>query len=332
MTEFEETEPLYTSLDSSLKEVRLLTVYPSEDSGAIIRSRLHKVQLANDPKPEYETISYVWGDPTPKEWILIDSCRIQIPTSSDAVLRAIRHHSQPRTIWLDAVCIDQTNVREREQQVTLMEDVYRNTQNGIIYLGEGDQDLYLAKSQIDALMEEIMEDTDNLTNLTGTRLGVGADYSSLAQTGLRGHYDFRLVQKFYLLPWFSRVWVFQEAALAPRSTILLGSMSTTLLTVVRVAVWLMYKHLFVPANLIFTQGIHTSINLLPYIDDGRDAPTETSIMRLREIGRDLKSTDGRDQVFVRLIWSLANALTLLIKSHRACSVLQRDEVAMYNHI
>jgi hypothetical protein len=50
---------------------------------------------------------------------------ILITENCDAALRHLRHSRTSRTLWVDSVCIDQSAILERNQQVTLMGDVYK---------------------------------------------------------------------------------------------------------------------------------------------------------------------------------------------------------------
>jgi hypothetical protein len=42
----------------------------------------------------------------------------------------------PRRIWIDAVCINQQDLRERSQQVSIMRDIYRSARDVVVWLGE----------------------------------------------------------------------------------------------------------------------------------------------------------------------------------------------------
>ncbi|KAK5135496.1 hypothetical protein LTR08_005131 [Meristemomyces frigidus] len=52
----------------------------------------------------------------------------------DALL-ALRHVETSRFLWIDAVCIDQSNIPERNQQVSKMSEIYGDAQNVCVWLG-----------------------------------------------------------------------------------------------------------------------------------------------------------------------------------------------------
>jgi hypothetical protein len=90
-----------------------------------------------DPPP-YVALSYVWGDPKITAPISVDGHVLQVTTNLEAALRHLRRHKKSRTLWIDAIAINQSDVEERSQQVTLMADIYRNAKSVTIWLGPAD--------------------------------------------------------------------------------------------------------------------------------------------------------------------------------------------------
>lgn len=84
---------------------------------------------------DYETVSYVWGDPTPRRKIRIDGEVRRIPRNADMALRTLALPNKPRVLWIDAICINQADPKERATQVALMGQIYSNTAQNLIYLG-----------------------------------------------------------------------------------------------------------------------------------------------------------------------------------------------------
>lgn len=76
--------------------------------------------------------------PTTRTGISINGTLYEVPASSVRVLRKVRFLDRARVVCIDAICIDQSNIREREQQVAFMRNTYRNSQGNLIDLGEVD--------------------------------------------------------------------------------------------------------------------------------------------------------------------------------------------------
>lgn len=72
----------------------------------------------------YDALSYKWGDPTPTGIILLSNKLLPIAASLTSALQYQRYVDTRLTLWVDAVCIDQSNVSEREAQVKLMRHIF----------------------------------------------------------------------------------------------------------------------------------------------------------------------------------------------------------------
>ncbi|WAO86310.1 HET domain-containing protein [Fusarium falciforme] len=86
--------------------------------------------------PSYETLSYVWGDQSNTRQITCDGSPRTITESLYLALSRLRLRDRPRTVWIDQLCIDQTNDVEKSPQVSVMRDIYRKASRGLIWLGE----------------------------------------------------------------------------------------------------------------------------------------------------------------------------------------------------
>lgn len=110
---------MYNVLDSARKEIRILDLEPGQASSQI-RCNIRHISLLSRPVTAYEAVSYVWGDPNASFEIYCNGSQIRVPRNTEIVLRGLRHMDMRRTIWIDAICIDQLDRMEREQQVAMM--------------------------------------------------------------------------------------------------------------------------------------------------------------------------------------------------------------------
>jgi hypothetical protein len=128
----------------------------------------------------------------------------ECPASSAAAIRRMRHASSVRTLWVDAICIDQDNLEERAQQVGQMGRVYRSSQKNLIYLGEcrNETSTKLALQEIQTVLKDLNEETNDMTAVVrGTTLFDHSD--STAETGMKYDVNFDLLtQDIFSLPWF----------------------------------------------------------------------------------------------------------------------------------
>lgn len=185
----------YSPLATGSKQLRLLAILPSTHFAEDVRCLIHHADLAAPVTPLYETISYVWGDASRTGQLLVDDIPVTVPASSVAALRRVRLEDSRRVVWLDAICINQQDERERSQQVTMMGDIYRSGTGNLIYLGE--QDIGPALGSVDAILEEAESTPGSFSKM---RSEAGAwQYASV---GLAARFEAEALVGLYSMAWF----------------------------------------------------------------------------------------------------------------------------------
>ena len=87
--------------------------------------------------PNFEALSYVWGEGTKNKTIEIRGLgAVPLTDNLFAALQALRHEEMGRLLWIDALCIDQQNNEEKSWQVLFMKDIYAKATRVQIWLGE----------------------------------------------------------------------------------------------------------------------------------------------------------------------------------------------------
>jgi hypothetical protein len=120
-------------LDLESRSIRLLRISPAEDPKEEIRCEL----CLTSTDAQYTCLSYVWGDPDKGQWILINGDRLWVRQNLWNFLASARKMPEltSQWIWVDAICIDQTNITEREHQVQQMGRIYSCAEEVISWLG-----------------------------------------------------------------------------------------------------------------------------------------------------------------------------------------------------
>ncbi|KAK4548492.1 hypothetical protein LTR36_009402 [Oleoguttula mirabilis] len=127
----------YSPLDSSKKEIRLLHLQPGVFGEELIGS-LHTVTLCSSP--DYEAISYAWGSLADKGTVTVtEGGKLEVTRNLFQALRRLRNRRKSRTLWVDAICINQGDLDERSAQVAFMGDIYATARQCAIWLGELDE-------------------------------------------------------------------------------------------------------------------------------------------------------------------------------------------------
>lgn len=132
------TGPFYSPLDPTKHEIHLLRVHlaASDHFYHIIKCDLFHASL-DDPDLEYDALSYCWGNRKPPQKIITNDTEVLIRPSLDWALRHLRRPEQALVLWADAVCINQSDVEEKNHQVQQMGLVYSRSLTARGWLGTG---------------------------------------------------------------------------------------------------------------------------------------------------------------------------------------------------
>lgn len=133
---------IYTALSEPESQIRLLTIFPSQDPSAEIRCHLEVVPLATCAP--YEALSYAWGDAHYIHPIVLNACRALVTENLYSALRHLRHLDRSRTVWIDDLCIDQRDNSEKSHQVKQMSQIYSGASDVVVWLGAASDDSDLA--------------------------------------------------------------------------------------------------------------------------------------------------------------------------------------------
>ncbi|KAF3055927.1 Heterokaryon incompatibility protein 6, OR allele [Daldinia childiae] len=127
-----ETSYQYPSrLNSAIGEVRTIKILPSTRKERI-ECHLVVRNLYHDDIPE--ALSYVWGKDMSTEKILVDHKPFTVTNNLLKILRDLRRLDITREIWIDAICINQSDFNEKTDQVQLMKEIYSRAKNTVIWL------------------------------------------------------------------------------------------------------------------------------------------------------------------------------------------------------
>lgn len=159
-----------------------------------------------DDPPEYEALSYTWNDGTAKNQNITVETPVSGLTSNlcSALLR-LQDKNERRLCWIDAICIDQTNVEERNQQVTIMRRIYAQATRVLVWLGDEDETTELAFQKLGRCAYASIEVIGNMRAIFD-----GHEEDLVAIT--------RLLQRHY----FSRLWILQEIIAARNVVVMCG--------------------------------------------------------------------------------------------------------------
>ncbi|KAF7526494.1 hypothetical protein G7054_g10751 [Neopestalotiopsis clavispora] len=194
-----EDQYAYRTLQPS-RGIRLLRLLPSEDVTASLRGGLIEYSLEEmyTEASSYDALSYAWGDPEMSQAITIDGLKLPITANLHAALMHLRHRHVERLLWVDQLCIDQNNEKEKEGQIKLMSQIYAGANCVTVWLGED-------KDESNSAMEDLRT--------------IGRERFTRSE---EEHVVSDRVSRLLERPWFHRIWVLQEVGVARRIQIRCG--------------------------------------------------------------------------------------------------------------
>ncbi|WYZ35468.1 hypothetical protein EsH8_X_000115 [Colletotrichum jinshuiense] len=248
LSELKKTLPPNWDVHEARASYRFLFSYKDPDTGAIINtSWTHPIdtiapslylelnEWRETYEPKYEALSYTWSSPLDPETAYIvtekSSPLLNLPIRKNlaSAFRHLRYLDKPRTMWIDALCINQSDIIERNEQVPRMVHIYPLAQRVISWLGPEESDSQNgnghAMRTLGFLGSQTLTTVDNLIiAVPGATEGRHWDdrtvlpYDGDTWAGIA-----QLLNRDY----FRRLWVIQEIQLAKEVILCCGNSSVS---------------------------------------------------------------------------------------------------------
>lgn len=302
---------------------------PLSKEGQIRLVRLHGGRLSEElscsmeyadlDNSSYQALSYCWGSWDKAEEITVCDSRtlatikLKITGNLAKCLRQLRpnEESESRTLWIDALCINQLNLQELADQVLIMSDIYSKAEVVVVWLGKPEG---IFEKNIDFAKTVLSEDREPLSlrqtldlirtlNRVDDREGDRESFLS----------DNRTDSKILEFDYFRRVWVLQECFNARKIDVVCGRLKIPWAWLLRINDCLNWVQL-VSANpgsnvvmptlfaRLFEYKIDPNISDKDCLQHSR-IPQTMPILEVLIGGLDLDATDPRDKIFALLPFS-----------------------------
>ncbi|RFU78098.1 het-domain-containing [Trichoderma arundinaceum] len=197
----------YSAL-SGLANIRIIELFPAPNEASILKCNIRILNLEDD-SCQYEALSYTWGEAIFSRTLQVEADdgsdgTIGITPSAADAMQHLRYHDRTRNLWIDAICINQKDEKEKSTQIPLMRGIYRRASRVVISLGGSDQGVRDLSTLRDFVLDENSQNP----------VAIAACQSAVES-----------LERISDLPWFSRRWIIQEAVLNPEVVIFCGSSS-----------------------------------------------------------------------------------------------------------
>ncbi|KAF8849133.1 hypothetical protein BDZ45DRAFT_810221 [Acephala macrosclerotiorum] len=228
-----ETNSLYQPLKTESKEVRILLLQPGAWADPI-SCQLKTLPLSEADR-QYEALSYAWDAEVGFHDILVNGHPYSIKKNLFLALRRLRKAAEPRTMWADALCINQQSNDEKSHQVVLMREIYQSCVRVFLWLGDYRTNSLDIRTVEDGIRTEPESWTRDDTMFKAfnmiNELAAEKHFHELLcyhKNNERRPFDRGALEGFMALvssSWWNRLWVVQEYVLSPQAIVICGSLS-----------------------------------------------------------------------------------------------------------
>jgi Heterokaryon incompatibility protein (HET) len=283
--------------------IRLMNLRPAGDRSAPLAVDLYVASL--DTNPQYVALSYCWGSSTLTRPIDCNNYVLDITENLGLALSSIRSLSR-LPLWVDRICINQGNTRERSSQVSYMQRIYSQATKTFVYLGEPESAATeTACKVLETLYTPVLrrvpfDDNDLRSKILHLRARVVAMKLALRNPRLaKRAYDKDVRRAIFELaarPYFTRKWIIQELLKSRSPLCVVGSHCIE------------WNPLVLGAMLEFNSSCDKIADLRHYPDldwlfttnlyFGIEGPSP--LLGLMYFSRSFKTTDHRDHIFALL--------------------------------
>lgn len=186
-------EWLYRQLPLSELEIRLLRLEPRRGLSTEIRASLIKYNLQEKltDVTSFQALSYTWGHNSFTHNIIVNGVKLPVADNLFSFLQHRWEDNQCIDIWVDAICINQNDLLEKNHQIPMMNVIYMRASELIIWLGPPSFDSELA-------IQSIFE------------IGSVSPYDKLINVE---NDEWQAIQSLLDRPWWKRIWIVQELAM-----------------------------------------------------------------------------------------------------------------------
>lgn len=322
---------------------------PGNDPADPIRCQLQVHSLTEDGQiPQYTALSYVWGDPSFDIHVECDGGILPVNRGCFQALRSLRDSLRDPSpgpaftpyFWVDAICINQSDKREKSAQVRLMGDIYRSAETVLCFIGDSysQEDLYVSNhlGSKAGLRRRLLRRDSRASG------GWKADRDILGANNLRES----TVLKLFKSQYWTRLWTFQEALLSHRKIVFSGtdiieweSVGTLLqqaAVVKREGVnhWLPkaihFHSLTTTSPMLRLLLARNSANFTRNLNKTYTQSLSLEISRILSFSSELKTSDARDKIYALAGVMAALGVDLGIDYYRPMALIYKDSISAFS--
>jgi hypothetical protein len=294
--EFPKKVCIYRRLSGDEK-TRLIVLQPGQHRDDL---QCHIKHIHSLQDQEYEALSYTWGEESKEHSIFFAGREFKVTTNLDAALRQLRLIDKVRVLWVDAICIDQNDDAEKSRQVRIMQEIYANAKQVVVWLGVGTEKDSRAFGCLKSLSVRVDDEYASrfLSRLGWYRARNGRVFSGGAYQPMITNMEYEHLTSLLQREWFRRTWVIQEVASSKSVIVYCGHQSIPWETLA--TVYMQLGDHFLPVSQLGGADAHHSLENITAIEAARRSqrgPLSMSLFHILVATSRSKCKDQRDKVF-----------------------------------
>ncbi|ETI26153.1 hypothetical protein G647_02930 [Cladophialophora carrionii CBS 160.54] len=217
---------LYQPLDD--EEIRLLTIHSQNNFS--LQTACLKQNL------RYDAVSYCWGKAHDLCNVRVNGYEIPLRRHVATMLDSLYRHRRITHVWLDMLCINQSDEDDKSKQVLMMGEIFKRAEKVYAWLGEADREM-------DCIFDVLLDFRDRKADkVLYTRLDAAERLSEYREMfreiyqervgslpepresdDERLHEEFNWLRPLYARPFWGRLWIVQELILAKEVIVCYGT-------------------------------------------------------------------------------------------------------------
>ena len=298
---------LYQSVPLGSEDIRLVTLLPGRRKDFIaceLERKFLPRERGHSEKPNYTTLSYMWGNPRNPKCIQCNGFRLSVTRNLYSALLHLRDEHSKKVFWIDAICIDQSSIDERNRQLQRMREIYSQSAQTVTWLGDGS-----------FFSRQGFKMTSTLADIMLRRTTPQPPSTSWLRRGVELFLYPVYILTFMILlrrPYFTRIWIVQEVALSRSLVVACGddtiSFSDLALVAGIVSFWSEGKNVRNLSNILMVRALMPNA-----IQNGTADPSwsfakvtngtmkiDKDLLSFASLFRGNNSTDPKDKIYALL--------------------------------
>ena len=277
----------------------------------------------------YSALSYTWGAPSFVKPLSCNGYQVAVTENLDLALRHLRQSNTSVNLWIDQLCINQDDLKEKESQVSLMGRVYERSWNTVIWLG--------GEADNSSITLDVIRDFNTIFQFDVESSTLDPDSFAEHHLPIPGSRRWVDISKLLARSWFLRTWVMQEAVLSGDVAVLCGHKCVKWSDIGIFAYNLekqdLVQYLDIEGSITNYRRIR-EIDRLKYVDKRSHA----GFIDVLEQGRGSKATDVRDNVYGMLGMSFVTIRPEYSKSVRevyteaSATINEQRLISLFCHV